>query len=120
MGGASITAAVLLSSQVLYDASKGACHMFARAVRQPQPSPPPDPDNACTCTRPRETCACARLACAGDFRQVAVEFRDRGVRCNTVCPGFVDTPHGRKEIRELTALGVPASEQEHSSLRSPL
>ena len=39
----------------------------------------------------------------------AVEFRDRGVRCNTVCPGFIDTPHGRKEIKELTALGVPAT-----------
>ncbi|EOD10335.1 short-chain dehydrogenase [Emiliania huxleyi CCMP1516] len=70
----SISAVFATPGEVLYDASKGACHMFARAV--------------------------------------AVEFRDRGVRCNTVCPGFVDTPHGRKEIRELTALGVPASEQD--------
>ena len=57
--GASITAAVLLSSQVLYDASKGACHMFARAVRQPQPSPPPDPAHKLYMqTSARDLCVC--------------------------------------------------------------
>ena len=68
----SISAVYGTPGEVLYDASKGACHMFARAI--------------------------------------AVEFRDKKIRCNTVCPGFVDTPHGRREIKELTALGVPASE----------
>ena len=29
-----------------------------------------------------------------------------------VCPGFVDTPHGRKEIKELTAHGVEATEED--------
>ena len=62
------------------DASKGACHMFARAI--------------------------------------AVEFRDKKIRCNTVCPGFVDTPHGRREIKELTALGVPASEADIAECRN--
>ena len=68
----SISAVYGTPGEVLYDASKGACHMFARAI--------------------------------------AVEFRDKKIRCNTVCPGFVDTPHGRREIKELTALGVSASE----------
>lgn len=68
----SISAVYATPMEVLYDATKGACHMFARAI--------------------------------------AVEFRDKGIRCNAVCPGFIETPHGLREIAELTALGVDASE----------
>ena len=68
----SISAVYATPMEVLYDATKGACHMFARAI--------------------------------------AVEFRDRGIRCNAICPGFIRTPHGEREVRELTALGVDASE----------
>ncbi len=69
----SISAVYATPGEVLYDATKAACHMFARAI--------------------------------------AVEFRDRNVRCNTVCPGFIKTPHGEREMRELLAMGVDASEQ---------
>jgi NAD(P)-dependent dehydrogenase (short-subunit alcohol dehydrogenase family) len=58
--------------EVLYDTTKGACHMFARAI--------------------------------------AVEFRDRNIRCNAVCPGFVRTPHGLREVAELQRYGVDVSE----------
>ena len=68
----SISAVYATPMEVLYDATKGACHMFARAI--------------------------------------AVEFRDKGIRCNAVCPGFIETPHGKREVAELTALGVDASE----------
>ena len=68
----SISAVYGTPNEVLYDATKGACHMFARAI--------------------------------------AVEFRDRGIRCNAVCPGFIETPHGLREVKELTALGVDVSE----------
>lgn len=68
----SISAVYATPNEVLYDATKGACHMFARAI--------------------------------------AVEFRDQGIRCNAVCPGFIDTPHGQREVAELTALGVDVSE----------
>jgi NAD(P)-dependent dehydrogenase (short-subunit alcohol dehydrogenase family) len=68
----SISAVAATPGEVLYDTTKGACHMFARAV--------------------------------------AVEYRDRGVRCNAVCPGFVRTPHGLRELAQLQALGVDVSE----------
>jgi NAD(P)-dependent dehydrogenase (short-subunit alcohol dehydrogenase family) len=58
--------------EVLYDTTKGAVHMFARAI--------------------------------------AVEFRDRNIRCNAVCPGFIRTPHGEREVSELLAHGVDVSD----------
>ena len=68
----SISAVYATPMEVLYDATKGACHMFSRAI--------------------------------------AVEFRDRGIRRNAICPGFIDTPHGVREVTELSALGVDVSE----------
>ncbi len=68
----SISAVYATPNEVLYDATKGACHIFARAI--------------------------------------AVEFRDRGIRCNAVCPGFIETPHGNREVEALAALGVDVSE----------
>jgi NAD(P)-dependent dehydrogenase (short-subunit alcohol dehydrogenase family) len=38
-------------------------------------------------------------------RSIAVEYRDRGIRANAVCPAFVKTDHGLREIRELDGLG---------------
>ena len=43
-------------------------------------------------------------ACIQLTRSIAVEFRDCGIRCNAVCPGFVRTPHGLREIQELSAM----------------
>ena len=68
----SISAVAGTPMEVLYDTTKGACHMFARAI--------------------------------------AVEYRDRGIRCNAVCPGFVRTPHGMREVDALQKLGVDVSE----------
>jgi NAD(P)-dependent dehydrogenase (short-subunit alcohol dehydrogenase family) len=68
----SISAVAATPMEVLYDVTKGAVHMFARAI--------------------------------------AVEFRDRGIRCNAVCPGFIRTPHGMRELKDLTAYGVDVSE----------
>ncbi|MBH3430943.1 SDR family NAD(P)-dependent oxidoreductase [Pseudomonas alkylphenolica] len=68
----SISAQYATPGEVVYNASKGACQMFARAI--------------------------------------AVEFRDRGIRCNAVAPGFIRTDHGMRELRDLQAMGVNASE----------
>lgn len=38
-------------------------------------------------------------------RSIAVEYRDKGIRANAVCPGFVKTAHGLREINELDGLG---------------
>ncbi len=43
-------------------------------------------------------------------RSIAVEFRDRGIRCNAIAPGFIRTPHGLREMEECTALGVDFTE----------
>ena len=43
-------------------------------------------------------------------RAIAVEFRDRGIRANALCPAFVRTAHGLVEIDALNALGWDASE----------
>ncbi len=38
-------------------------------------------------------------------RSISAEYRDQGIRCNTVCPGFVKTDHGLREISELDSAG---------------
>ena len=68
----SISAVAATPMEVVYNTSKGACHMFARSI--------------------------------------AVEYRDRNIRCNAVCPGFVSTPHGLREVAELNKLGVDLSD----------
>jgi NAD(P)-dependent dehydrogenase (short-subunit alcohol dehydrogenase family) len=68
----SISAIAATPNEVLYCTTKGATHMFARAI--------------------------------------AVDFRDKNIRCNAVCPGFIHTPHGMKEVKELSALGVDVSD----------
>jgi NAD(P)-dependent dehydrogenase (short-subunit alcohol dehydrogenase family) len=68
----SISAVAATPNEVVYNASKGACHMFARSI--------------------------------------AVEYRDRNIRCNAVCPGFVRTPHGLREVADLNKLGVDMSD----------
>lgn len=68
----SISAIAATPMEVLYGLTKGAVHMFSRAI--------------------------------------AVEFRDRGIRCNAVCPGFIRTAHGLREVDLLTKYGVDVSE----------
>jgi NAD(P)-dependent dehydrogenase (short-subunit alcohol dehydrogenase family) len=38
-------------------------------------------------------------------RSISAEYRDQGIRCNAVCPGFVKTAHGLREISELDTAG---------------
>ncbi|UCH75948.1 MAG: SDR family oxidoreductase [Rhodospirillales bacterium] len=70
----SISAVAGTPMEVLYCTSKGACHMFTRAI--------------------------------------AIEYRDRGIRCNAVCPGFIRTAHGLRELKELRQYSVDVSEED--------
>ena len=45
-------------------------------------------------------------------RQIAVEYRDQGIRSNAICPCFIRTQHGAHEIEQLRAYGVFASEND--------
>ena len=68
----SISAVAATPMEVLYGTTKGACHMFARAI--------------------------------------AIEYRERNIRCNAVCPGFIRTPHGNREVEALERYGVDVSD----------
>ena len=70
----SISAVAGTPMEVLYCTSKGACHMFTRAI--------------------------------------ATEYRDQGIRCNAVCPGFIRTAHGLRELKELQDYGVDVTEKD--------
>lgn len=60
---------------------------------------------------PMEVLYCTtKGACHQFARAIAVEYRDRNIRCNTVCPGFIRTPHGNREVKDLMALGVDVSD----------
>ncbi len=43
-------------------------------------------------------------------RAIAMEFRDRGICRNALCPGFIEPPHGLGEVADLQALGVDLSD----------
>jgi NAD(P)-dependent dehydrogenase (short-subunit alcohol dehydrogenase family) len=51
----------------------------------------------------------SKAACLMFARSIAVEFRDKNIRCNAVSPGFIETPHGLNEVKQLQALGIDAS-----------
>lgn len=60
---------------------------------------------------PLEVLYCTTKGAVHQFsRALAVEYRDRGIRVNAVCPGFIRTAHGLREVTELAAQGVDASE----------
>ena len=53
-------------------------------------------------------------------RSIAVEYRDEGIRANAVCPGFVKTAHGLREIDELDGLGQSWSESSLAAVQGRL
>ena len=50
-------------------------------------------------------------------RSIAVEYRDNGIRCNAICPGFVKTKHGLKEIEQLDNLGQDWNEKDLNNVQ---
>jgi NAD(P)-dependent dehydrogenase (short-subunit alcohol dehydrogenase family) len=59
---------------------------------------------------PMESAYCTTKGAVSQLtRSIAVEFRDQGIRCNAVLPGFIRTAHGEREVDELQALGVDVS-----------
>ena len=50
-------------------------------------------------------------------RSIAIEYRDQGIRCNAVCPGFVKTNHGLTEIKQLDQLGQNWNEKDLKSVQ---
>ena len=45
-------------------------------------------------------------------RAIATEYRDNNIRCNAVCPGFIRTDHGKRELKELRAYDVEVTEED--------
>lgn len=78
----SISGVVGTPMEVLYCTTKGACHMFARAI--------------------------------------SVEYRDQNIRSNAICPGFIGTAHGQREIDLLQGFGVDVSEEAMKTMQGRL
>lgn len=53
-------------------------------------------------------------------RSIAAEYRDRGLRANAICPGFVKTDHGLREIKELDGLGQKWNEADLANVQGRL
>ncbi len=53
-------------------------------------------------------------------RSIAAEYRDEGIRANAVCPGFVKTAHGLREIDELDGLGQSWSDSSLNAVQGRL
>lgn len=56
-------------------------------------------------------------ACVQLTRAIAVEYRDRGIRCNAICPGFIKTGHGLGELSSFAALGMPMTDADLAALQ---
>jgi len=60
---------------------------------------------------PMEVAYCTtKSACHMFTKAIATEYREQGIRCNAVCPGFIRTAHGLRELAELQRLGVDVTE----------
>ena len=65
-----------------------------------------------TVATPMEALYCTTKAAVLQFsRAIAAESRGRGIRCNALCPGFIRTDHGLREIEELGRLDVDVSDE---------
>ena len=61
---------------------------------------------------PMESLYCTTKAAVLQFSwAIAAEYRDRGIRCNALCPGFIRTDHGLREMDALRELNVDVSEE---------
>ena len=54
--------------------------------------------------------AAAIRARGGDADGGALRHHQGDIRCNAVCPGFIRTPHGLREVADLDKLGVDVSD----------
>ena len=53
----------------------------------------------------------SKAAVIGLTRSVAIDFVARGIRCNAICPGTVDSPSLRERVRaQAIATGTPEPE----------
>jgi NAD(P)-dependent dehydrogenase (short-subunit alcohol dehydrogenase family) len=48
-----------------------------------------------------EAYSTSKAAAIGFTKTVAVSYAEQGVRCNCICPGWVDTPMNRKVAEDL-------------------
>lgn len=70
---------------------------------------------------PMEVLYCTtKAACSMLTKAIATEFRNQNIRCNAVCPGFIRTGHGLREIEALRRYGVDVGEADIVAMQGRL
>ncbi|WP_188983401.1 SDR family NAD(P)-dependent oxidoreductase [Pseudomonas matsuisoli] len=70
---------------------------------------------------PMEVLYCTtKGACHMFARGIAVEYRDKNIRSNAVCPGFIGTAHGQRELELLRGFGVDVSDESIAAMQGRL
>lgn len=70
---------------------------------------------------PMEVLYCTtKGACHMFARGIAVEYRDKNIRSNAVCPGFIGTAHGQRELELLRGYGVDVSDESIAAMQGRL
>jgi len=63
------------------------------------------------------TYVASKHAMLGLMRSIAAEFADKGIRCNAICPGYVNTPMTDENVKRIMATTGRSEEEIRNFMR---